>query len=65
MANVTAEDRDAEEFGLDLAENHLGLDRKNNDGCLKVINESRTRIRKEGCNYFTEEGIKSLKIHGS
>ena len=63
MSDMTAEDHEAEEFGLDLAENHLGLDRTDEGACLKVINEYRTRIREEGCEWFTEDGIKSLKFN--
>jgi hypothetical protein len=63
MAEMTEKDHEAEKFGLDSAERYLGLDRKDDDACLAIINENRTRMRAKGCVWFTEDGIQSLKFN--
>lgn len=62
-ADMTEEDYQAEKFALDLAERLMGLDRKDEDACLAVINESRTRMRGKGCDWFEEDRIEFHKFN--
>jgi len=61
MEEMTDADHRDEEFLLGFAERHEDLDRKDEQACLKVINESRERSRRKGCKYRTDEGIRDLR----
>lgn len=61
MDEMSQADQENEEFSLKLAAKYCGLDRNDEAGCLKHINESRKEKREKGSEYFTEEGILSLK----
>lgn len=62
-ADMTELDWRDEDFLLGLEERHGGLDRSNKEACVAIINESRERRRREGCEYLTEAGILALKMN--
>jgi hypothetical protein len=61
ISDMTYDDWRYEQVGLKIAEKHDGLDRRNEEAVLALINESRSRRRAEGCTYRTSEGIRDLR----
>src|SRR5262245_9050697 len=61
IADLTDEDLRNEKFRLGLAESCKGVDRSDSDAVLAEINEGRSRMRSEGCEYRIAEGIRSLR----
>jgi hypothetical protein len=60
-SSLTEADMKQERFALDLAAKHSGLDLRDHEASLLVINRSRARRRDEGCLYDTEVGIRALR----
>lgn len=61
MSELTPEEIREEDFYLNLEAKCSGLDRSNEQACVAKLNEIRDERRADGCEYRTEEGIRSLR----
>ncbi|WP_442511308.1 hypothetical protein SH528x_002980 [Novipirellula sp. SH528] len=61
LSDLSEEDKHDEEFGICTAEKYDGLERTDDAVVLQFINNRRSHLRSNGCEYYSEAGIIELR----